>query len=337
MSTWEGLDMKNGFIERMKKQTIGVEVEMYNITRPDAAKLVANYFGTYEGFWSIGQESHLDTYYCKDDKGRKWKFAYDSSICGSQRNYAASKKCELNTPVLLYEDIPTLQEILRLLRKAGAKSDPKHQCGIHIHVGADIGKPDGHTPLSLRNLSNLMKAHEEILIEATGLSPERQRWCDTSSAEWIKNLNKQKPRTMEELKDLWYSSHNSGTSGCYRHYDFSRYHMLNLHALFQHGGHGTVEFRLFQFDNPEGRSEGKKNGIHAGMIKAYIQLVLAMSQYAKEIRFASSNSNDDSNHKYAMRCWLLRLGFIGEEFKTARELLTRRLTGDAAYSGRHVA
>ena len=35
--------------------------------------------------------------------------------------------------------------------------------------------------------------------------------------------------------------------------------------------------------------------------------------------------------KYTLRCFLLRLGFIGEEFATARDLLTRRLAGDAAF------
>ena len=324
---------RNEFIERMKKQTIGVEVEMYNITRPAAAKAVAEFFGTYQGEWSIGHEYHLDTYYCKDTQGRKWKFASDSSI----RARSTRTQCELNTPVLLYEDIPTLQEVLRVLRKAGAKSDPEHQCGIHIHVGADIGKPNGHTAQSLRNLANLMKAHEEILIESTGLASERLRWCNTSSDAWIARINSQKPKTLEDLKRIWYASHGSDEYGCLHHYDHSRYHMLNLHALFQENGHGTVEFRLFQFDNPEGGRNGKKNGIHAGMIKAYMQLVLAMSQYAKEIRYATPNSNDDSNHKYAMRCWLLRLGFIGDEFKTARELLTRCLSGDAARSGRHAA
>ena len=37
------------------------------------------------------------------------------------------------------------------------------------------------------------------------------------------------------------------------------------------------------------------------------------------------------NPKFAMRTWLLRLGFIGEEFATAREILTRRLDGDTAF------
>ena len=39
-----------------------------------------------------------------------------------------------------------------------------------------------------------------------------------------------------------------------------------------------------------------------------------------------------------MRTWLLRLGFIGEEFETARDILTRRLSGDAAFrNGRAAA
>ena len=44
------------------------------------------------------------------------------------------------------------------------------------------------------------------------------------------------------------------------------------------------------------------------------------------------------NPKYAMRTWLLRLGFVGEEFETARDILTRRLSGDAAFrNGRAAA
>ena len=52
------------------------------------------------------------------------------------------------TPILTYDDIETLQELVRRLR-AGAKSDPTRGCGVHIHIGAA-----GHTPQSLRNLAN---------------------------------------------------------------------------------------------------------------------------------------------------------------------------------------
>ncbi len=69
--------------------------------------------------------------------------------------------------------------------------------------------------------------------------------------------------------------------------------------------------------------------------KSYIQLCLALSQMAKALKSASPKPQQTENPKYAMRTWLLRLGFIGEEFATARDILTRRLAGDAAFrSGR---
>lgn len=109
------------------------------------------------------------------------------------------------------------------------------------------------------------------------------------------------------------------------HYNDSRYHMLNLHATFTKG---TVEFRLFQFDEPTAERRG---GIHAGQLKSYIQLCLALSQMAKDVRTASPKPQQNENPKYAMRTWLLRLGFIGEEFATARDFLTRNLSGDTAF------
>ena len=101
--------------------------------------------------------------------------------------------------------------------------------------------------------------------------------------------------------------------------------MLNLHALFTKG---TIEFRLFQFDEPHG---DKKGGLHAGQLKAYIQLCLAMSEMAKELKSASPKPQQTENERYAFRCWMLRLGFIGEEFKTAREILLKNMTGNGAY------
>mgnify|MGYP006967358908 FL=1 len=101
--------------------------------------------------------------------------------------------------------------------------------------------------------------------------------------------------------------------------------MLNYHATFTKG---TIEFRLFQFDAP---ADGKQNGLHAGQLKSYIQLCLALSQMAKKLKTASPKPQQNENPKYAMRTWLLRLGFIGDEFKTARDILTRKLAGDTAF------
>lgn len=77
---------------------------------------------------------------------------------------------------------------------------------------------------------------------------------------------------------------------------------------------------------------------HDYVCAEYIQLCLALSQMAKEVRTASARPQQNENPKYAMRTWLLRLGFIGEEFATARDFLTRNLDGDAAFrNGRAAA
>ena len=305
-------------IEEMKKQTIGVEVEMNNITRQKAAKLAADFFGT-NRFQDTAYRNGYCTWSAWDAQGREWKFQRDSSIHGPD-----SEKCEMVTPILTYGDMETLQELIRKLRKAGAKSDPSRGCGVHIHIGAK-----GHTPQTLRNLANIMASHEQLLADALAIDHGRMRsYCRMVNPAFLNEVNRKKPTTMAKLADIWYTS-NGASYGRDQHYNDSRYHMLNLHATFTKG---TVEFRLFQFDAPD---NGKQNGLHAGQLKSYIQLCLALSQMAKEVRSASPKPQQTENPKYAMRTWLLRLGFIGDEFKTARELLTRRLDGDAAFrSGR---
>ena len=113
-------------IEEMKKQTIGVEVEMNNIDRSRAAKVAAEFFGTgrYE---STAHRNGYSTWSAWDSQGREWKFQKDVSIAGPEE-----QKCELVTPILTYDDIETLQELCRQLRHAGAKSDASRGCGVHI-------------------------------------------------------------------------------------------------------------------------------------------------------------------------------------------------------------
>lgn len=307
-------------VNEMKKQTIGVEIEMNNITREKAAKIAAEFFGT-NRYQNTARRNGYQTFSAWDRQGREWKFQKDVSIAGPN-----DEKCELVTPILNYEDMERLQELVRLLRRAGAKSDATRGCGVHIHIGAK-----GHTPKTLRNLANIMASHESLLAEALNLDAMRMnRYCKTVNPEFLQEVNEKKPKTMAELADIWYGSHGANL-GRDHHYNDSRYHMLNLHATFTKG---TVEFRLFQFDAPE---NGRQNGLHAGQLKSYIQLCLALSQMAKTVRTASPKPQQNENPKYAMRTWLLRLGFIGEEFATARDILTKKLSGDSAFRNGRVA
>ena len=301
-------------IAEAKKQTIGVEIEMNGITRSRAAKVAADFFGTGRYKDTAGRNGYC-TWSAWDADGREWKFQRDVSIAGPD-----SEKCELVTPILTYADIETLQELVRQLRHAGGVSHAGVGAGVHIHIGAK-----GHTPQSLRNLANIMAGHESLIAEALNLDGRRMsRYCRTVDPRFLEQLNKKKPQTMAALADIWYTSHGAGYNRS-AHYNDSRYHMLNYHATFTKA---TVEFRLFQFDRP---ADGKRNGLHAGQLKSYIQFCLLLSQMAKELKSASPKPQQHENPKYAMRTWLLRLGFIGDEFKTAREVLTRRLSGDASF------
>ena len=301
-------------IENLKNQTIGVEIEMNSITREKAAQIAADFFGTGRS-QNTASRNGYSTWSAWDGDGREWKFQKDVSIAGPD-----SEKCELVTPILRYGDIETLQELIRQLRHAGAKSDASRGCGVHIHIGAN-----GHTAQTLRNLANIMASHEGLIAEALDLDHRRMsRYCRTVDPRFLEQVNKKKPTTMTQLADIWYTSHGANY-GRDQHYNDSRYHMLNYHATFTKG---TVEFRLFQFDAP---TADRRGGLHAGQLKSYIQLCLALSQMAKEVKTASPQPQQNENPKYAMRTWLLRLGFIGDEFATARDILTRRLSGDAAF------
>ena len=84
-------------IEKMKKQTIGVEVEMNNIKRDKAARLAADFFGTGRYENTASRNGYM-TWSAWDEQGREWKFQKDVSIAGDDAH-----KCEMVT--LLWSSI----------------------------------------------------------------------------------------------------------------------------------------------------------------------------------------------------------------------------------------
>ena len=116
-------------------------------------------FGTGR-FQNTASRNGYCTWSAWDGQGREWKFQKDVSISGPD-----SEKCELVTPILTYGDIETLQELIRLLRHAGAKSDSTRGCGVHIPIGAK-----GHTQQTISNLTNIMASHERLSADALDLT-----------------------------------------------------------------------------------------------------------------------------------------------------------------------
>ena len=277
----------------MKTQKFGVEIELVDISKAEAVKAMAEVFGT--------NRYSTSSNYAMDTQGRQWKAVFDGSL-----NSASGKSAEIVTPILGYEDIELLQQVVRKLREKGAKAN--ESCGIHVHVDATA-----HTAKSLWNLVNIMSAKEDILYKALQVKHERERYCAKTDKKLVKKINTQKPQTLQKVKEIWYEGNISRSS---QHYDRSRYHAINLHSLWQGKG---IEFRCF-------------NGTtHAGKIKAYIQLCLAISHQALTQKSAGIKKTKSTNEKFTFRTWLLHLGLIGKEFETARYHLLANLDGNAAY------
>ena len=66
-------------------------------------------------------------------------------------------------------------------------------------------------------------------------------------------------------------------------------------------------------------------------IAAYTQFISRLCDMARDAKRVSSKPTETDNDKYAFRWFLLRLGFIGKEYKTARKILLRNLTGNSAF------
>lgn len=288
----------------MRNQRFGVEIEMTGLTRNAAAKVLAKHFHT-EATYVGGT---YDTYTVSDEDSRRWKIVSDASIqCESRNGSRAGRQysVEMVTPICRYADIETIQELIRELRKAGARVNSS--CGIHIHVDATP-----HTAKTLRNIVNIVAAKEDLLYKALQVNVSRENYCRKADTRFLDALNKSRPGDMRTLEGLWYQ----GPSRRGIHYDASRYHALNLHSVFSKG---TIEFRLFN------------STLHAGEVKSYIQLCLAVSYQALVQKRASVARTTSSNEKYTFRTWLLRLGLIGDEFKTARQHLLKHLEGNIAW------
>ncbi len=294
----------------IKQQTFGVEIEMTGITRKYAAHVIKEVIGTENPVVSEG--GVYDTFSVRDDQNRKWKVVFDSSISDEIKvrkmeagHSRSSYKVEFVTPVLNYDDIELLQEIVRGFRKAGAKVN--HSCGLHIHVGKDK-----HDARSMRNLVNILSAKEDLIHQALKITNYRaSNWTKKLSPEMVEKLNKQKPKDTDAFSDIWYEGYGKGG-----HYNRSRYHGLNLHNFWYSQ---TIEARYFEAT------------LHAGKVKAYIQWFLAVSAQAITQRSASAKKTQTTNPAYTFRTWLLRLGLNGEEFKTCRLHMLSALEGDKAW------
>lgn len=73
------------------------------------------------------------------------------------------------------------------------------------------------------------------------------------------------------------------------------------------------------------------DGLDAETVKAYTDFIVALCKMSREQKRISNTEKAVENEKYAFRCLLLRLGFVGAEYKADRKILLKNLTGSSAF------
>ena len=71
--------------------------------------------------------------------------------------------------------------------------------------------------------------------------------------------------------------------------------------------------------------------VDADEAKAYTHFIAALCEMSRNAKRVTATEKEVDNEKYAFRCFLLRLGFIGTEFKAERKILLKNLTGSSAF------
>lgn len=296
--------MKNT-MQAIEGMTFGVEIEYSGASRGKIAKAVAEVVGgaaSYEGY-----VHGLQTWRVTDSELRKWNVVSDVSVSGSRDDCGG----EVVTPILRMADIETLQKVVRAMRAAGAKVNGS--CGSHVHVGAK-----DMTPKQLQNLVKIFYRQEELILRSAGVSAGRLvNFTRRMPDGFVEKIEKLRRPTMAEIADAYYEGFNNR----YSHYCKARYRTLNLHNIWQ-GGKRTVEFRFFE------------GTLHAGEMRANILLALSLVAYARQAKGASGGARrayNEASGKYDLRVLLLRLGWIGNEFKNPRKHMMKRLGGSTAW------
>ena len=95
-------------------------------------------------------------------------------------------------------------------------------------------------------------------------------------------------------------------------------HALNTESLAVNECEETVEFPWFTVEKD-------------GDGDAYAKFITMFCEFAKNLKRVVNKPDTSDNEKYAFRCFLLRLGMIGADYKAARKVLLRNLTGSSAF------
>ena len=283
----------------MSEMTLGLEVEQVGLTR-----------------WADRTAFTLTQINQQFTGRERWEVKTDGSI--------NEPGCEFVSGIMNYSSMDKIQESVRMIRRAGGRTHIS--CGIHVHVDGARFLRDPKALIRLIKIVDRYEKHMYHALRADDLTEGQDRtvlrlpdggigWSRPVCQDFLERVSALKNPTIDQIRNEWYKLDGGGP---WQRYNRSRYRLLNLHALWTKG---TIEFRCFN------------STLHAGKIKAYMQLssmICAQALINKKATKGKRNFEPSKAH-YEVRTWLLKLGAIGEEFKTMRGHLTGHLEGNASW------
>lgn len=152
----------------------------------------------------------------------------------------------------------------------------------------------------------------DACVMATGITP----------AEWEENRNTEETET-EDLVELTVTI------------PFTKVNVENLTSLLEAKGNlirdalGIAELRFEM--NEDSVSFPWFSRTTPGEAMTYTKFITAICEMTMKQKRITAKPKENENEKYAFRCFLLRLGFIGDEYKADRKLLLSKLSGSSAF------
>lgn len=218
-------------------------------------------------------------------------YAGAPSFCYRVADWKIDREGIITTPEMPFKEKDILRKVLDALKTAGV---------ITQGNGTVIFTIDGHTENTLRNVVNLTYSKQSLLKTALDWQ------SDIVPESLVGAINTTPINSLDDFAKIV----NNGID------------------IGQIQGESNLEFDLaektvsFSFFNAS---------LEVNEVFAFITLCRKINEQAKKQKFSSSKQRENPNECYSMRVWLIRLGFVGEDYKTERKVLLSRLDGNAAY------
>jgi len=191
----------------MQEQKFGVEIELAGVPRRKIADAVAE---GVEGRITATHQSGFDTTIVTDLQGREWKIQSDGSI----PLINGHRGSEIVTPILCYDDIELLQNVVRKVRATRALAHAA--CAIHVHVNAAP-----HDTKSLSILAKMVYKNEDMIFDALQVHTDRRRrYTRPMEEDFIDKVAKERPKTKQKLNEMWFGQYLPQPA----HYQGNRYY-----------------------------------------------------------------------------------------------------------------